>query len=156
MYITLNMFFDWCYIGRIYINVSRTEYNIFKKMMDLQTVLVTANKETVLKNHINCFISWSGVLGILHPNMIVFYWYIAVLLHFSYILGNWLVVWVGIVTHFNFSHLKYWEIGTRLTFLYRTSDFQEWITDVKWKIAVYTAQEINLISWCYWSIKVVV
>ena len=75
-------------------------------MMDLQTVHVTENKATVCKNHINCYVSWSVVLSSLHPNMIAFYLYIAVLLDFSYILGNWLVVWAGIVTHFNFSHLE--------------------------------------------------
>jgi hypothetical protein len=80
------------YVGKIYINVSRTQYSIFNKMMDLQTVHVTANKATVCKNHTNGLVSGSDVLSILHPNMIVFYLHIGVLLRFSYILGNWLVV----------------------------------------------------------------
>lgn len=78
-------------IGKIYINVSRTQYNIFNKMMDLQTVHVTVNKATVCKNRINCLVSGSDVWSILHPNR-VFYLYIDVLLRFSYILGNRLVV----------------------------------------------------------------
>jgi len=61
-------------------------------MMDWQTLHVTANKAVVCKNHINCLFSGSDVLSIVHPNMIVFSLYIGVLLRFSYILGNWLVV----------------------------------------------------------------
>ena len=53
-------------------------------MMDLQTVHVTANKATVFKNCINCLVSGSDVLSILHPNMRVFYLYIGILLRFSY------------------------------------------------------------------------
>jgi uncharacterized protein (UPF0212 family) len=63
-----------------------------KKKMDLQTVHVTVNKTTVCKNHINCLVLGSEVLSILHCNMLVFNLYIGVLLHFSYILGSWLVV----------------------------------------------------------------
>jgi len=33
--------------------------------------------------------------------------------------------------------MKLWEIGSQLVFSHRTSDFQEWITDVKQEIAIY-------------------
>lgn len=76
----------------------------------MQIVHIIAYKGTVVNNHINCLvIQKQFFLSILHPNVIVCYFHIGILLCFSYILQNYKTgwgFWVDILMHYNSSHLK--------------------------------------------------
>lgn len=47
MYLSIQLFLADVYRGKIYTNVPKTQFNIFKRMMCMQTVHVTAYKATV-------------------------------------------------------------------------------------------------------------
>jgi len=47
MYLSIQLFSADVYTQKIYINVPKTQHNIFKRMMGMQTVHVTAYKATV-------------------------------------------------------------------------------------------------------------
>jgi len=71
IYTQYNVFLAYVYIGKIYISVLKTQYNILNKRCAWKLYMLLHTKKLFASNNFNCLAMRSDVLSISHHNLIV-------------------------------------------------------------------------------------